>query len=359
MAVAVPLLILVMITATFGSDTTPGCAPALAGGVAGPTGVALAGLGEQQLQIARNGVAIGRQRSEPETVILAELAAAATESGFRNLSNPTVPESQHYVSDGESSNADSLGPHQIRAGIWADRLGGIAALMDPVTQINWFYTQADTIPRAASMDPGTLAQAVENSAYPERYEASMSLARQIYATFADVTTTPADASADTPRQSQGCGQGGEGRPVQAPAGPFGDAVVAAAARWVGKADYAWGGGTVDGPSPGGEYGTFDCSGLTMYAIFQASGGRIRLGHYTQNQQDDPRAAIVPFDQRAPGDLVFFTESGATDSHHVGIYAGRDNAGQDLVLNAPDYGQKVKIEPLTDWQGQRWDFRRFA
>jgi len=355
LAVAVPLLLVAMMMAILGSDSTTGCAPAP---VTGPTG--LASLNANQAQIARNGVVIGRQRGEPVNVILAQEAAAEAESGFRNLSNPNVPASQGYTSDGEGDNLDSVGPHQIRAGIWAATLGGMAGLMNPVAQINWFYTEANKIPGAASMDPASLAQAVENSAHPERYSGSaLQLARQVYAAYAAVSVTPGDATAGITTQPQGCGQGDNGQPVPAPAGTFGAAVIAAASQWIGKADYAWGGGTVAGPSPGGPYGTFDCSGLTMYAVYQASGGRIRLAHYTQSQQDDPRAVVVPYPDRAPGDLVFFTESGASDSHHVGIYVGKDSSGNDQILNAPDYGQKVKIEPLTDWKGERWDFRRFG
>ncbi|WP_425577319.1 NlpC/P60 family protein [Nocardioides endophyticus] len=38
--------------------------------------------------------------------------------------------------------------------------------------------------------------------------------------------------------------------------------------------YVWGGGNFEGPIGGG----FDCSGLVLYAAYQASGGRIRLPH---------------------------------------------------------------------------------
>ncbi|MCX4098426.1 hypothetical protein [Nocardia sp. alder85J] len=47
------------------------------------------------------------------------------------------------------------------------------------------------------------------------------------------------------------------------------------------------------------------------------------------------------------------------SRHVGIYVSGNNSGNDLILNAPDYRQKVKVEPLTDWKGERWGFRRFG
>jgi cell wall-associated NlpC family hydrolase len=44
--------------------------------------------------------------------------------------------------------------------------------------------------------------------------------------------------------------------------------------------YQWGGGSLDGPTEVWGHGThrkgFDCSGLVMYAIYQASGHKIIL-----------------------------------------------------------------------------------
>ncbi|MBO2458857.1 C40 family peptidase [Actinomadura violacea] len=128
--------------------------------------------------------------------------------------------------------------------------------------------------------------------------------------------------------------------------PFGGAVVAWALCWRGTA-YAWGGGSYDGPtrgiccSPGGydgrNYYGFDCSGLTMYAVYQASRGRIALGHFTGSQLHDPRGTAVPLDQLQAGDLLFF---GPDPSHHVAIYYG-DNQ----MVEAPQTGDVVKISPL--------------
>ncbi|WP_343287471.1 peptidoglycan DD-metalloendopeptidase family protein [Gordonia sp. SID5947] len=100
-----------------------------------------------------------------------------------------------------------------------------------------------------------------------------------------------------------------------PAGPVGQRTVAAAMRWLGTS-YAWGGGTPRGPSKGitdggvadshGDFNKvgFDCSGLVLYAVYQATGGRIELGHYTVTQLNDPRGKPVPLDQLQPGDIVF-------------------------------------------------------
>ncbi|RFU40822.1 peptidoglycan endopeptidase [Actinomadura logoneensis] len=129
--------------------------------------------------------------------------------------------------------------------------------------------------------------------------------------------------------------------------PFGERVVAWALCWQGT-PYSWGGGTYSGPSfgiccsPGGYSGAstlgFDCSGLTLYAVYQASKGRIALGHFTGNQQDDSRGIRVPLNALQPGDLVFF---GLPVPHHVAIYYG-DNQ----IVEAPQTGDVVKISPLA-------------
>ncbi|XRQ11809.1 C40 family peptidase [Actinomadura welshii] len=127
---------------------------------------------------------------------------------------------------------------------------------------------------------------------------------------------------------------------------FGAAVVAWSLCWLGT-PYAWGGGNHSGPtrgvccSPGGydgrNYFGFDCSGLTLYAVYQASRGRIALGHYTGNQIADPRGTSVPTDRLRPGDLLFF---GTPTPHHVAIYFG-----DGKMVEAPQTGDVVKITSL--------------
>ncbi|GAA2148899.1 C40 family peptidase [Actinomadura napierensis] len=129
------------------------------------------------------------------------------------------------------------------------------------------------------------------------------------------------------------------------AGPTGQRIVAYAMRWL-KTPYQWGAGTWDGPTGYAcSYGrcgkAFDCSGLTMYAVAQATGGKIKLDHFTGSQQNDSRGARVSFAQLQPGDLVFFTHPGETVSHHVGIYIG---GGQ--MVNAPHTGDWVKVSSIA-------------
>ncbi|MEV5835380.1 C40 family peptidase [Nocardia sp. NPDC052112] len=351
-ALSLPIALILMLLIFVGADPATSCAttlaPSSAGGESGMGKASVAGLNEAQLKLARNGVAIGEQRQMPESVIVAELAAQATESTFRNLANSSVPESLSYNNDGVGHDHDSVGPHQMRVSVWGTV--GIARLMDPTYQINWFYDQATKTAGAQQMPPAQLAQAIEQSA-PASYTGQLDLAKKLYAMFADIDP----ASIPAPRAGQqpmGCGGNSSGAPLT-PTGPFGQAVIDAAQRWIGT-PYVWGGGDTNGPTGGG----FDCSGLTLYAIYQASGGQLRLPHYTQAQQDHPLAQMVPFDRKQPGDLIFFTEPGPADSHHVGIYAARNEQGQDLLLHSPQTGQNVTLTPLSAWQGERMDVRRY-
>jgi cell wall-associated NlpC family hydrolase len=120
--------------------------------------------------------------------------------------------------------------------------------------------------------------------------------------------------------------------------------IAAAKRWIGTR-YAWGGGSLTGPSLGfgidaGVVG-FDCSGLTRYAYAQAgvSIPRNSSAQYTS----------LPHVSRAElqrGDLVFWATDTSLPStiHHVAIYLGN---GQ--ILEAPESGKTVRITAMR-WTG---------
>jgi cell wall-associated NlpC family hydrolase len=84
--------------------------------------------------------------------------------------------------------------------------------------------------------------------------------------------------------------------------------------------YMWGG---DGP------GSFDCSGLTMYA-WAAAG--VSLPHSAAAQYD--MLPHVSQGELRPGDLVFF----GSPIHHVGLYIGRG-----LMVAAPSSGRVVQVQ----------------
>lgn len=120
--------------------------------------------------------------------ILISLMAALTESSLRQLANTTAyPESAGYEHDGDGSDHDSLGLFQMRpqAG-W----GTVAELMDPKYQAAAFYGGSTgpnhgsprgllDIPGWQQLDLGEAAQAVEVSAYPDRYQNYEPVARTI------------------------------------------------------------------------------------------------------------------------------------------------------------------------------------
>jgi cell wall-associated NlpC family hydrolase len=101
---------------------------------------------------------------------------------------------------------------------------------------------------------------------------------------------------------------------------FGKRVVAAAKKEKGTA-YSYGAGDIHGPSYGigrgkNIYG-YDCGGLTQYAIYKASGGRIKLPHRVTAQSYKGKA--ISWKNRKAGDLILFAENG--EYGHVGVYIG--------------------------------------
>jgi cell wall-associated NlpC family hydrolase len=100
-------------------------------------------------------------------------------------------------------------------------------------------------------------------------------------------------------------------------------VVGIALQYLGV-PYVWGGSS---PSTG-----FDCSGFTMYVYAQVG---VSLPHHAASQWN--YGTPVPYDQLAPGDLVFFSGLG-----HMGMYIGNDQ-----FIHAPHTGDVVKISSLSE------------
>lgn len=154
------------------------------------------------------------------------------------------------------------------------------------------------------------------------------------------------------------------------AGSFARAVVAAATAQIGR-PYVWGGGSDTGPSgsavaPPGMVGQpgFDCSGLVLYAIFQASHGTIALPHLSELQVTmgqavaaGPGSRVLSSGALQPGDVIgFYNLDGTNAWDHIGIYVGNGE-----MVAAPQTGQTVQLQNLNTpyWLGVRWNVRRFA
>ncbi|WP_277985799.1 C40 family peptidase [Sanguibacter massiliensis] len=128
-------------------------------------------------------------------------------------------------------------------------------------------------------------------------------------------------------------------------------IVAAARKYLGL-PYVWGGGNIHGPTQGG----FDCSGLTSYAVYEASGGKVALAR-TAIAQGGQHADVytgpaegLDLDLAAPGDLIAFKMkgndrrgSGDTAYTHIGIYAGGG-----LMIHAPRPGKTVEVVKVTEY-----------
>jgi cell wall-associated NlpC family hydrolase len=179
-------------------------------------------------------------------------------------------------------------------------------------------------------------------------------------------TVPSEAGAQTADQAAPATSAAApgGSPGSAPAPPFlGEAEAAAVVRLlgslVGVADYALGRRNIDkgsdvratfaaitkpGPqNPAGDQGGgIDCSELVEWGLRFGAGKRLPAP--AQNQYNmTPR---VPFEQLQPGDVVFFggTTGGdisGSNITHSGFYIG---GGQ--MINAQDFGQKVKVADLA-------------
>ncbi|MEV5652515.1 NlpC/P60 family protein [Nocardia sp. NPDC052254] len=119
------------------------------------------------------------------------------------------------------------------------------------------------------------------------------------------------------------------RPVPSD-GTNGGRAVSAASAYLGL-PYVWGGGGSGGPSGGG----FDCSGLTQYAVSEATDGKVVLPRTTY-EQIYSGVRIPPQDVR-PGDLVFPAASfSSRGPEHVQLAAGNG-----MVIEAPYTGSTVK------------------
>ena len=324
-------------------------------GVAGPVPTSLTAtntngetvtLSKQQLTRAATIIAVGKSERIPARGQLIAIMTALTESSLRVLSNTSAyPESADIPNDGDGSDHDSVGLFQQRpAAGW----GTVENLMDPVWSSRAFYggpngpnhgsparaprhrRLADDGPRRRRPGgPGLRVsrpvrrQPAGRREGPERSSAA--------------SRSAATWTAPSPRATF---------PPNLPPG-FPGALIAAAASQLGK-PYVWGGGDFNGPTGGG----FDCSGLVLYAAYQASGGRIRLPHYSGDQIHAGHG--IAWADKQPGDLIFFSYPGAGGPHHVAIYVGGDR-----ILHAPRTGDVVRYGTIGEFAGEVMTIRRLG
>lgn len=122
----------------------------------------------------------------------------------------------------------------------------------------------------------------------------------------------------------------------------GDQAVDAAMEYVGLR-YSWGGGSLTGPTVGirdggvadsyGDYAAvgFDCSGLTRYAVYQGTNGRVTLPRVTYDQRN-AGTRLPSVDAAQAGDLILMNGDG-----HIALAMGGGK-----MIEAPQSGDKVKV-----------------
>jgi murein DD-endopeptidase MepM/ murein hydrolase activator NlpD len=141
--------------------------------------------------------------------LVVALMAALTESSLRMLSNTgAYPASANYPNDGDGGDHDSLGLFQMRPSTgW----GSVAELMDSSYQPRAFYGGPTgpnhgsprgllDIPGWQQMPKGAAAQAVEVSAYPDRYARFEPVAKAILDSLTG--SVPAASSSEVPESGR-------------------------------------------------------------------------------------------------------------------------------------------------------------
>jgi cell wall-associated NlpC family hydrolase len=299
---AIPLLIGAgvagIVSALFGSSSSGASSSLTCTPDGAPTGT-VAGLTVEQMGNAATIVAVGKQMGVPEPGWVVAIAAAMQESGLRNL---------HY------GDRDSLGLFQQRPSMgW----GTPQQVTTPTYAATKFFEHLTGTPNWQKMNLNDAAQTVQGSGFPNAYAQHEDKARAIVTAVSGVRCQSAPATTGT----------GDCNNIQAATA----AAMTATNYACGQRGlpYVWGG---NGLQDGG----FDCSGLTK-AAYAAAG--ITLPRTADTQYH--AGPLVPAGQPLlPGDLVFYGT--LANIHHVGLYLGGG-----LMIDAPDFGQRVKSEPYTE------------
>jgi len=270
-------------------------------------------LDDEQVAVAAAIVRIGQQRQLPPRAWQVALQAGMTESRLHNLSY---------------GDRDSVGIFQMRPSTgW----GSVAQLQDVDYQVNAFYGGQEVPPGNPGLldlsgweqlRPGDAAQAVERSAFPDRYHTWEALAASLIEQLGGV------------ENASGCIQAA-GLPGDVPPPP--DGVVGSAINFalaqLGK-PYVWG---ATGPN------SFDCSGLMLRA-YESAG--IQLPRVSRQQFN--AGAKLSVANAAPGDLLFwaYDPSDPRTIHHVAMYLG---GGQ--IVEAQQTGVPVHIRAVRFNEGE--------
>lgn len=267
---------------------------------------------------------VGTSMRLPQRAKIIAIATAMQESRLENISYGT---------------SDSVGLFQQRP---SQGWGTVAEIMQPTYSARTFYTHLEQVPNWQSLPVTVAAQLVQASAYPDAYAQWQGLATSLANTFSGTATyclsgndisVPKSGSTSLPK--------GYKIPAGTPA-PAAKAIQYAI-RQLGK-PYVFG---ATGPA------AFDCSGLVMMA-YRAGGISLPRTTYAQVGAGTP---VYSINQLQAGDLIFTAGSDGTPDNpgHVGLYIG-----SGLVLEAPQTGESVKIDPVHGyWTNNAVAMRRIS
>lgn len=96
------------------------------------------------------------------------------------------------------------------------------------------------------------------------------------------------------------------------------------------------------PCPADKTVGLNCSGLVRDAIYQGTGVDLANGGNSQSQLQDPHVHRITYDERQPGDIVFF---GSPRINHVALYVGRNATGREMMIEAQRTGTNIHEVPL--------------
>lgn len=249
----------------------------------------------EQRRLVQQIIELGKQRGLSPRAWQIAIQAGMTESGMRNL---------NY------GDRDSLGIFQMRPSMgW----GTVAQLQDPVYEINKFYDVLLAVPKWDQQRPGAAAQAVERSAFPDRYHRWEPMAAYLVENVGQVA------------DMVGCG---ESVGLALPANQAAASAITFALGEQGK-PYVWG---ATGPN------SYDCSGLMLRA-YEAAG--ITLDRVSRDQYRD--GAMLPARTAQPGDLLFwgYDPSNPNTIHHVAMYLG-----DGKIVEAQQTGVPVHVRSVS-------------
>lgn len=142
-------------------------------------------------QYALTIIEVGRQRNITERGQKIALATALVESNLKNYANSKVPESLRLPHDAVGSDGYSVGvfQQQVVMGQYGWWWGDAATCMDVAKSAGLFYDRLARLDYNGPNSPGSYAQAVQSSAFPDRYDERYPEAMQLFNRLANLSST--------------------------------------------------------------------------------------------------------------------------------------------------------------------------